>query len=130
MKDDRMGEEICACIRLKKGEETTAEEIKAFCKGKVGTSIPPQADVSQFFNPFSLPLSLPPTPCLTQPHALSPPGLQISHFKIPRYIVFVTNYPLTVSGKVCKVDVREGQGGLGAEGQVGPTMSQWAKEYV
>lgn len=47
-----------------------------------------------------------------------------------RYIVFVTNYPLTVSGKVCKVDVREGQGGLGAEGQVGPTMSQWAKEYV
>ncbi|XP_036735495.1 medium-chain acyl-CoA ligase ACSF2, mitochondrial isoform X3 [Manis pentadactyla] len=65
VKDDRMGEEICACIRLKKGEETTAEEIKAFCKGK------------------------------------------ISHFKIPRYIVFVTNYPLTVSGKIQKVKLRE-----------------------
>lgn len=25
---------------------------------------------------------------------------QISHFKIPRYIVFVSQYPLTVSGKV------------------------------
>ncbi|XP_055263549.1 medium-chain acyl-CoA ligase ACSF2, mitochondrial [Moschus berezovskii] len=65
VKDDRMGEEICACIRLKEGEKTTAEEIKAFCKGK------------------------------------------ISHFKIPRYIVFVTNYPLTVSGKIQKFKLRE-----------------------
>uniref|UniRef100_A0A2K6M409 Medium-chain acyl-CoA ligase ACSF2, mitochondrial n=1 Tax=Rhinopithecus bieti TaxID=61621 RepID=A0A2K6M409_RHIBE len=65
VKDDRMGEEICACIRLKDGEETTVEEIKAFCKGK------------------------------------------ISHFKIPRYIVFVTNYPLTVSGKIQKFKLRE-----------------------
>uniref|UniRef100_A0A2K5E6P9 Medium-chain acyl-CoA ligase ACSF2, mitochondrial n=2 Tax=Aotus nancymaae TaxID=37293 RepID=A0A2K5E6P9_AOTNA len=65
VKDDRMGEEICACIRLKKGEKTTPEEIKAFCKGK------------------------------------------ISHFKIPRYIVFVTDYPLTVSGKVQKFKLRE-----------------------
>ncbi|XP_019494166.1 PREDICTED: acyl-CoA synthetase family member 2, mitochondrial [Hipposideros armiger] len=65
VKDDRMGEEICACIRLKKGEETTPEDIKAFCKGK------------------------------------------ISHFKIPRYVVFVTNYPLTVSGKIQKFKLRE-----------------------
>ncbi|XP_039083886.1 medium-chain acyl-CoA ligase ACSF2, mitochondrial [Hyaena hyaena] len=65
VKDDRMGEEICACIRLKKGEKTTAEEIKAFCKGK------------------------------------------IAHFKIPRYIVFVTNYPLTVSGKIQKFKLRQ-----------------------
>ncbi|XP_070082396.1 medium-chain acyl-CoA ligase ACSF2, mitochondrial isoform X5 [Equus przewalskii] len=35
VKDKRLGEEICACIRLKKGEKTTAEEIKAFCKGKI-----------------------------------------------------------------------------------------------
>uniref|UniRef100_A0A2I3GH45 Medium-chain acyl-CoA ligase ACSF2, mitochondrial n=1 Tax=Nomascus leucogenys TaxID=61853 RepID=A0A2I3GH45_NOMLE len=60
VKDDRMGEEICACIRLKDGEETTVEEIKAFCKGK-----------------------------------------------IPRYIVFVTNYPLTISGKIQKFKLRE-----------------------
>ncbi|XP_034497393.1 medium-chain acyl-CoA ligase ACSF2, mitochondrial isoform X3 [Ailuropoda melanoleuca] len=65
VKDNRMGEEICACIRLKKGEKTTEEEIKAFCKGK------------------------------------------ISHFKIPRYVVFVTNYPLTVSGKIQKFKLRE-----------------------
>ncbi|XP_032175367.1 medium-chain acyl-CoA ligase ACSF2, mitochondrial, partial [Mustela erminea] len=65
VKDYRMGEEICACIRLKKGEKTTEEEIKAFCKGK------------------------------------------ISHFKIPRYVVFVTNFPLTVSGKIQKFKLRE-----------------------
>ncbi|KAL2765247.1 medium-chain acyl-CoA ligase ACSF2, mitochondrial isoform 4 [Daubentonia madagascariensis] len=65
VKDNRMGEEICACIRLKSGENTTAEEIKDFCKGK------------------------------------------IAHFKIPRYIVFVTDYPLTVSGKVQKFKLRE-----------------------
>lgn len=27
---------------------------------------------------------------------------QIAHFKIPRYVVFVKDYPLTVSGKVSK----------------------------
>lgn len=121
VKDDRMGEEICACIRLKEGEKTTAEEIKAFCKGKVGASIHPKHHrVAQFSNNLCLPTCQPTAhrdPA--QPHALSPSGLQISHFKIPRYIVFVTNYPLTVSGKVCK-ETREGQGSWspGAEGQV------------
>uniref|UniRef100_A0A8V5HCU1 Medium-chain acyl-CoA ligase ACSF2, mitochondrial n=1 Tax=Melopsittacus undulatus TaxID=13146 RepID=A0A8V5HCU1_MELUD len=65
VKDSRMGEEICACIRVKTGQECTKEEIKAFCKGK------------------------------------------ISHFKIPQYIVFVDQYPLTVSGKVQKFKLRE-----------------------
>ncbi|XP_074828302.1 medium-chain acyl-CoA ligase ACSF2, mitochondrial isoform X2 [Natator depressus] len=65
VKDQRMGEEICACIRVKAGQECTAEEIKAFCKGK------------------------------------------ISHFKIPRYIVFMEKYPLTVSGKIQKYKLRE-----------------------
>ncbi|XP_012864233.1 PREDICTED: acyl-CoA synthetase family member 2, mitochondrial [Dipodomys ordii] len=65
VKDQRLGEEICACIRLKSGEKTTEEEIKAFCKGK------------------------------------------ISHFKIPRYIVFVEKYPLTISGKIQKFKLRE-----------------------
>ncbi|XP_005999663.1 medium-chain acyl-CoA ligase ACSF2, mitochondrial isoform X2 [Latimeria chalumnae] len=65
VKDERMGEEVCACIRLKEGQECTAEEIKAYCKGK------------------------------------------ISHFKIPRFVLFVTDYPLTVSGKVQKYKLRE-----------------------
>ena len=35
IKDKRMGEEVCACIMLNVGQECTAEEIKAFCKGQV-----------------------------------------------------------------------------------------------
>ncbi|KAJ8026995.1 Acyl-CoA synthetase family member 2, mitochondrial [Holothuria leucospilota] len=33
--DEIMGEEVCACIKLKQGETSTAEEIKALCKGKI-----------------------------------------------------------------------------------------------
>uniref|UniRef100_A0A8C9G6Q7 Medium-chain acyl-CoA ligase ACSF2, mitochondrial n=1 Tax=Pavo cristatus TaxID=9049 RepID=A0A8C9G6Q7_PAVCR len=65
VKDSLMGEEVCACIRLRAGQSCAADDIKAFCKG------------------------------------------QISHFKIPRYIVFVNQYPLTVSGKVQKYKLRE-----------------------
>ncbi|XP_072737769.1 medium-chain acyl-CoA ligase ACSF2, mitochondrial [Ciconia boyciana] len=65
VKDSRMGEEICACIRVRAEQDCTEEEIKAFCKGK------------------------------------------ISHFKIPRYVVFVGQYPLTVSGKIQKYKLRE-----------------------
>ncbi|XP_045155237.1 medium-chain acyl-CoA ligase ACSF2, mitochondrial [Echinops telfairi] len=65
VKDERLGEEVCACLRLKSGEKATAEEIRNFCKGK------------------------------------------ISHFKIPRYIVFVNQYPLTISGKIQKFKLRE-----------------------
>lgn len=32
---------------------------------------------------------------------------QITHFKIPRYIRFVDEYPMTVTGKIRKVDMRE-----------------------
>ncbi|XP_064632359.1 medium-chain acyl-CoA ligase ACSF2, mitochondrial-like [Lineus longissimus] len=63
--DDRMGEELCAYIRLKTGQEVTGEEIKAFCKGKM------------------------------------------SHFKIPKYVLFIDAYPLTVTGKVQKFKLRK-----------------------
>ncbi|OUS31377.1 AMP-binding protein [Thalassotalea sp. 42_200_T64] len=32
---------------------------------------------------------------------------QITHFKIPRYIRFVVEYPMTVTGKIRKMDMRE-----------------------
>ncbi|KAG2460814.1 ACSF2 synthetase, partial [Polypterus senegalus] len=35
VKDEKMGEEVCACIRLARGAESTAQEIKDFCKGKI-----------------------------------------------------------------------------------------------
>lgn len=65
VKDERMGEQVCACIRLKNSQTSSPEEIKAFCKG------------------------------------------QISHFKIPHYVMFVDSFPLTVSGKVKKYVLKD-----------------------
>ncbi|XP_039904193.1 medium-chain acyl-CoA ligase ACSF2, mitochondrial-like isoform X1 [Simochromis diagramma] len=65
VKDERLGEQVCACIKLKEGQSSSAEEIRAFCKG------------------------------------------QISHFKIPHYVLFVDSYPLTVSGKIKKNILKE-----------------------
>jgi acyl-CoA synthetase (AMP-forming)/AMP-acid ligase II len=33
--DPRMGEELCACIRHRKGAVLSEEELRAFCRGKV-----------------------------------------------------------------------------------------------
>ncbi|XP_061562054.1 medium-chain acyl-CoA ligase ACSF2, mitochondrial isoform X5 [Phycodurus eques] len=74
VEDARMSEEICACIKVKDGQQLTEDDVKTFCRGK------------------------------------------ISHFKIPRYVVFVGSFPLTVTGKVQKRELRlqvEEQLGLG-----------------
>ncbi|XP_028310954.1 acyl-CoA synthetase family member 2, mitochondrial-like [Gouania willdenowi] len=64
VKDERLGEQVCACIRLKAGQSSSTEEIRSFCKG------------------------------------------QISHFKIPHYVMFVDSYPLTASGKIKKKELK------------------------
>ncbi|TRY70815.1 hypothetical protein TCAL_06144 [Tigriopus californicus] len=63
--DERMGEELCAWIRLEDNTHCTEEELKAYFKGK------------------------------------------IAHFKIPRFIIFVDKFPLTVTGKIQKFKVIE-----------------------
>jgi fatty-acyl-CoA synthase len=63
--DERYGEELCAWIKLRAGENLTAEEIRAFCQG------------------------------------------QIAHYKIPRHIRFVEDFPMTVTGKMQKFLMRE-----------------------
>uniref|UniRef100_A0A3P8VPD2 Medium-chain acyl-CoA ligase ACSF2, mitochondrial n=1 Tax=Cynoglossus semilaevis TaxID=244447 RepID=A0A3P8VPD2_CYNSE len=35
VKDERLGEQVCACIRLKEGQSCSTEEIRDFCKGQV-----------------------------------------------------------------------------------------------
>lgn len=35
MRDERLGEQVCACIRLNEGQTCSAEEVRAFCKGQV-----------------------------------------------------------------------------------------------
>jgi acyl-CoA synthetase (AMP-forming)/AMP-acid ligase II len=58
--DKRMGEELCACIKLCRGQTMTADELRAYCKEK------------------------------------------ISHFKIPKYVEIVDEFPMTVTGKIKK----------------------------
>jgi fatty-acyl-CoA synthase len=63
--DPKYGEEIAAWIKLHEGESASADEIRAFCEGR------------------------------------------LAHFKIPRYIKFVEEFPMTVTGKVQKFVMRE-----------------------
>ncbi|KAH6928781.1 hypothetical protein HPB50_019502 [Hyalomma asiaticum] len=63
--DERLGEEVCAWIKLKQGKSLSEDEVKKFCRGK------------------------------------------ISHFKTPKYILFVDTFPKTVSGKIQKFKMRE-----------------------
>lgn len=35
VKDDRLGEQVCACIKVAEGQHCTVEEIKAYCKDQV-----------------------------------------------------------------------------------------------
>ncbi|KVG40629.1 AMP-binding protein [Burkholderia ubonensis] len=63
--DQKYGEEICAWIVLKPGQDASEDEIRAFCRDR------------------------------------------IAHFKIPRYIRFVEDMPMTVTGKVQKFAMRE-----------------------
>jgi fatty-acyl-CoA synthase len=63
--DPKYGEEVCAWIRLKEGQEATTDEIQAFCRG------------------------------------------QIAGNKIPRYVRFTADFPMTVTGKIQKYRMRE-----------------------
>lgn len=62
---EKYGEEVCAWIQLKEGEEADEQDIRDFCEG------------------------------------------QIAHYKIPRYIMFVDEFPKTVTGKVQKYKMRK-----------------------
>jgi len=62
--DEKYGEEVCAWIVVRPGEQASEEDIRAFCQG------------------------------------------QIAHYKIPRYIRFVDELPMTVTGKAQKFVMR------------------------
>ncbi len=63
--DAKYGEEVCAWIVLKPGQDCSEDEIRAFCRG------------------------------------------QIAHYKVPRYIRFVSEMPMTITGKVQKFVMRQ-----------------------
>lgn len=62
--DQKYGEEVCAWIVLKPGEQATEEEIRAWCRDR------------------------------------------IAHYKVPRYVRFVNELPMTVTGKAQKFVMR------------------------
>ncbi len=63
--DKKFGEELCVWIKLREGEQLTADQVREYCKG------------------------------------------QIAHYKIPRYVEFVNDFPMTVTGKPQKFLMRE-----------------------
>ena len=63
--DPRFGEAVCAWVRLRAGESADAEDIIAFCRGR------------------------------------------IAHYKVPQHVRFVEAFPMTVTGKVQKFEIRQ-----------------------
>ncbi|HEX9065991.1 MAG TPA: AMP-binding protein [Streptosporangiaceae bacterium] len=63
--DLKYGEELCAWVRLRPGQELSAEQVREYCQGK------------------------------------------IAHYKVPRYVRFTGDFPMTVTGKVQKFKMRE-----------------------
>lgn len=62
--DQRMGEEICAWIKVRSSSQLTAQEVRDFCADR------------------------------------------IAHYKIPKVIRFVDEFPMTITGKVQKYEIR------------------------
>ena len=62
--DHKYGEELCAWIILKPGQNADEQDIRDFCQG------------------------------------------QIAHYKVPRHIRFVENFPMTITGKIQKFMMR------------------------
>jgi len=63
--DARYGEELCAWIIIKPGEDCTEQDVRDYCQG------------------------------------------QIAHYKVPRFIRFVQEFPMTITGKVQKFMMRD-----------------------
>ena len=64
--DEKYGEELCACVRMREGAEPLdAGKVKEFGAGK------------------------------------------LAHYKIPRYVMVVDEFPMKVTGKIRKVEMRE-----------------------
>jgi fatty-acyl-CoA synthase len=63
--DERYGEELCAWVRLRDGEQAGGDELRDWCQGRIAS------------------------------------------FKVPRYWRFTDEFPMTVTGKVQKLKMRE-----------------------
>lgn len=71
--DSKYGEELCACIQLKPGDNATADEFRDFCKPR------------------------------------------ISHYKVPKYFQFVTEFPMTATGKIQRLALKQRFASIGGK---------------
>lgn len=64
--DEKYGEELMACVRLREGAETlTPQVLREYCQGK------------------------------------------LAHYKVPRYVRVMDEFPMTVTGKIRKIELRD-----------------------
>ena len=63
--DLRFGEELCAWVKVHPGKTLSADDLRAYCSGR------------------------------------------LAHYKVPRYVRFVDEFPMTITGKIQKFRMRE-----------------------
>jgi fatty-acyl-CoA synthase len=85
--DKKYGEEVCAWIILKENENQTVETSVANTTATRPTS-------TKFHH-------------VTEDDIRKYCKGKIAHYKIPRYIRFVKSFPMTISGKIRKIEIRE-----------------------
>lgn len=98
VKDSRMGEEVCACIKLMDGQGCTEEELKAYCKGQVSRN-PFKYSVmswnsfyflSKCLNDSALRL---PLPLLRSDGSLQDSSLRTLRHQLPAHCYWKGNFP-------------------------------------
>lgn len=86
---DRLSEDICAWIKLRDScGKLSEKEVKEYCKGKVKLNTEYYQSFFGDNSHFSI-------------------SLQIAYFKIPKWVFFTNEFPISVSGKVQKFRLKE-----------------------
>ena len=103
-------------VNVKADARLTEEQLKAACKGKVchrsvlraefrlRSDVKPITVANESISPRRLSLHI---ERRLEVFSFSLSLLQISHFKIPRYVKFVDAFPKTTSGKIQKFIMRD-----------------------
>jgi len=86
--DERLGEIVCAAIKIKKGSVLDQETVKNYCNGNVSLN-----ETINYVDIMKL----------TQTFTLT----QIARFKVPYHVLILDDFPKTVSGKIQKFKLRE-----------------------
>lgn len=89
--DTRLGEEMVAFIKLRSGKtnEWTEKSLKDHLRNKVCILLVDYTIKSTFIMNFFFSF------------------IQMSHFKVPKHIHFIDDFPRTPTGKIRKIDLKQ-----------------------